>query len=124
MLNHFPLGETTLTDYNARIEVDDVSIFSIVTAMSAEDKRSFLKIQNVVRLVNPNYAYLEIGSDLGGSLIAPLMDTHCERAYRSICGAMLSRMQGEGFLNSQPTQANGCVVSYRKLECRSLRFAV
>ena len=66
-------------DYDARIQARDVSIFSILTAMSSEDKRSFLEIQNVVRSYKPGYIYLEVGSDLGGSLIPPLLDGRCNK---------------------------------------------
>lgn len=66
-------------DFAEPIQARDVSIFSILTAMSLEDKRSFLEIQNVVRSYKPGYIYLEIGSDLGGSLIAPLLDYRCNR---------------------------------------------
>ena len=67
-------------DYSARIEARDNSVFSILTAMSGDDKRSFLEVQNVIRSYDPSYTYLEVVSDLGGSLIAPLLDRCCVRA--------------------------------------------
>lgn len=76
----YALGDRVLADYNERIESEDISLFTILTAMSHEDRRTFLKIQNVVRSISLRYVYLEVGSDLGGSLISPLMDTRCEKA--------------------------------------------
>ena len=55
----------------------DTSIFTIVTAMSEADKAAFLNVQNVVGGLYPGYCYLEVGSDRGGSIIAPLLDSRC-----------------------------------------------
>ena len=65
---------------DVRIQTRDVSIFNILTAMTSEDRRSFLDVQNVVRDFDQQYSYLEVGSELGGSLIAPLIDSRCRTA--------------------------------------------
>ena len=59
------------------IRAGDLAVFAIPTAMSAGDKASFLELQNVVGSLHPGYVYLEVGSDQGGSLIAPLVDSRC-----------------------------------------------
>lgn len=63
-----------------RILRGDISIFSIATAMSPHDRAAFLDIQNIVGSLYPGYSYLEVGSDRGGSLIAPLIDSRCGAA--------------------------------------------
>jgi len=65
---------------DVRIQARDISIFSILTALSSADRRSFLDFQNAVREFDSQYTYLEVGSHLGGSLIAPLIDSRCRTA--------------------------------------------
>ena len=60
-----------------RILRGDTSLFTILTAMSPNDRETFLELQNVIGGLYPGYCYLEVGSDLGGSLIAPLLDSRC-----------------------------------------------
>ncbi|MET0745049.1 MAG: hypothetical protein ABWY78_16880, partial [Microvirga sp.] len=62
------------------IEKCDTSIFSILSAMSQGDRTTLLEAINLARNFDPNYTYLEVGSDLGGSIIAPLMDSRCSCA--------------------------------------------
>ena len=60
-----------------RIKRGDASIFTIITALSQADKAVFLELQNIVGSLHPGYCYLEVGSDRGGSIIAPLFDSRC-----------------------------------------------
>jgi hypothetical protein len=60
-----------------RILRGDTSIFAIITALSQPDKAMFLELQNIVGSLHPGYCYLEVGSDRGGSIIAPLLDSRC-----------------------------------------------
>jgi hypothetical protein len=60
-----------------RILHGDTSIFTIITALSQSDKAAFLELQNIVGSLHPGYCYLEVGSERGGSIIAPLSDSRC-----------------------------------------------
>lgn len=55
----------------------DTSIFTVFTALSEPDRVTLLELQNIIGCLHPNYTYLEVGSDRGGSLIAPLLDSRC-----------------------------------------------
>src|SRR5262245_58730815 len=58
----------------------DPTIYDAISAaLTQNDRRSLLWIQNVVRLADPAYCYLEIGSELGGSLFPHLVDDRCRR---------------------------------------------
>lgn len=54
----------------------DPSIFSIRSKTATEDRRSLLRLQNIVRSRAP-YTYLEIGSYLGGTLLPHVLDDFC-----------------------------------------------
>ena len=60
-----------------RIMRGDTSIFTIVTALSQSDKAVYLELQNILGSLHPGYCYLEVGSERGGSIIAPLSDSRC-----------------------------------------------
>jgi len=60
-----------------RIMRGDTSVFAIVTALSQSDKAVFLELQNIIGSLHPGYCYLEVGSERGGSIIAPLLDSRC-----------------------------------------------
>jgi hypothetical protein len=77
---------TRLTEgHNARptavsmIEALDTSVFAIQPGHYS-DRTSFLRVQRLVRTIQPGYAYLEVGSDLGGSLLPHLLDPACRVA--------------------------------------------
>jgi hypothetical protein len=59
----------------------DVSIFQIESQTSADDRRSFLAIQNAVRRWKGDYVYLECGSHVGGSLLPHILDPRCKLLY-------------------------------------------
>ena len=63
----------------SKIEALDTTIFSIQPAQYS-DRTSFLRVQKLIRLLKPGYAYLEIGSDIGGSLLPHLLDPNCAAA--------------------------------------------
>ncbi len=60
----------------AMIEALDTRIFAIQPGHYA-DRTSFLRVQRIIRAVKPAYEYLEIGSDLGASLLPHLLDPEC-----------------------------------------------
>jgi hypothetical protein len=64
----------------AFLETLDTGIFTILTALSESDRKSFLRIQRAVRNKVGPYDYLEIGSEMGGSLIPHLLDPLCKTA--------------------------------------------
>jgi hypothetical protein len=55
-------------------------VFTILTALSENDRKSLLRIQRAVRNKVGRYAYLEIGSEMGGSLIPYPLDPLCGSA--------------------------------------------
>lgn len=57
------------------VDALDIGIFTIPTAASNDDRRSLLRIQACVR--DKPYAYIEVGSELGGSLVPHLADPDC-----------------------------------------------
>jgi methyltransferase family protein len=63
----------------SRIEALDTSVFAIQPGHYS-DRTSFLRVQRLVRTLQPGYAYLEVGSDLGGSLLPHLLDPACRVA--------------------------------------------
>ena len=63
----------------SRIEALDTSVFAIQPGHYS-DRTSFLRVQRLVRTIQPDYAYLEVGSDLGGSLLPHLLDPACRVA--------------------------------------------
>ena len=67
-----------------RIQSLDVSLFEkIYSQTGIEDRESLLAIQNTTRnkYAPTPYAYLEIGSHLGGSIQPYLMDPQCSQIY-------------------------------------------
>ena len=71
----------------------DISVFTIPTGASAEDRRSLLRLQKLARKIFGSYGYLEIGSELGGSLLPHLLDPNC--AFAVSIDLRTSRMPDE-----------------------------
>jgi hypothetical protein len=67
------------TSVISKIESLDTTIFAIQPGHYS-DRSSFLRIQRLVRRLQPGYTYLEIGSDIGGSLLPHLLDPSCVAA--------------------------------------------
>jgi hypothetical protein len=63
----------------SRIEALDTSVFAIQPGQYS-DRTSFLRVQRLLRALQPGYSYLEVGSDLGGSLLPHLLDPACRVA--------------------------------------------
>src|SRR6516162_9870377 len=63
----------------SKIESLDTTIFAIQPGHNP-DRTSFLRIQRLVRRLQPGYIYLEIGSDIGASLLPHLLDPSCAMA--------------------------------------------
>src|SRR2546425_13216515 len=69
-----------MDDFDDRISRLDLSLFSRIESQStANDRRSLLAVQLVVRQRQSEYCWLEIGSHLGGSLQALMVDPRCTR---------------------------------------------
>jgi hypothetical protein len=65
---------------NSRIEQLDLSLFEAVySGTTVDDRRSMLAIQSAVAARLGSFTYLEIGSDLGGSIQPYLLDERCAR---------------------------------------------
>ena len=65
-------------EFGLRIDSLDLSVFDdLETQSSRGDKTAWLAIQRAVRTAMPSYAYLEIGSHLGGSLQQYMRDPRC-----------------------------------------------
>lgn len=58
----------------------DTSVFSVLSAASENDRTSFLRLQQVIRTHVQPYTYLEIGSEIGGTLVPYLLDDTCKSA--------------------------------------------
>ena len=66
----------------SRIDDLDLSLFETIESQtSAGDRRSLLAVQRAVAKRRGNYAYLEIGSHLGGSIQPHLVDPRCTKIY-------------------------------------------
>ena len=69
-------------DFEHRLRELDPSLFAAIDSQSNDgDKRSWLALQRIARGWNGAYAYLEIGSHLGGSIQPHLLDPRCRRIY-------------------------------------------
>ena len=65
----------------SKIKSLDTTIFAIQPGHHPDsDRISFLRIQRLVRNLQPGYTYLEVGSDIGGSLLPHLSDPNCAAA--------------------------------------------
>jgi hypothetical protein len=65
-----------------RIEALSVDLFDgIPSQTSLADRRSLLAVQRATARRHPEYAYLEIGSHLGGSIQPYLLDPRCSAIY-------------------------------------------
>lgn len=60
------------------IETLDIAVFQVDTGSTLSDRTSFLRVQNFARSTLGRYVYLEVGSDIGGSLLPHLIDPACE----------------------------------------------
>jgi Methyltransferase domain len=68
--------------FEARLRALDLGLFdAIASQTSALDRRCLLAMQVVCRERFGEYAYLEIGSHLGGSLQTHLLDPRCRKLY-------------------------------------------
>ncbi len=72
----------SMKDFGSRLSSLDLELFSAIASQSTdEDKQSWLACQLAVREMLGSYAYLEIGSYLGGSIQPYLLDPQCARIY-------------------------------------------
>jgi hypothetical protein len=65
-----------------RVENLDLSLFDqILSQTTDDDRRSLLAVQRAVAKAHRTYAFLEIGSHMGGSIQPHLVDARCTRIY-------------------------------------------
>jgi len=69
-----------MADLVTLIESIDSSVFQVESQTSDDDRRSLLRLQNIVRNGDRPYIYLEVGSHLGGTLFPHLIDSSCGTA--------------------------------------------
>jgi hypothetical protein len=71
-----------MSEFEDRISKLDIGLFDQITSQSTDqDRASLLACELAVRELVPGYAYLEIGSYLGGSIQPHLLDDKCRRIY-------------------------------------------
>jgi hypothetical protein len=67
-----------LTDFEVALAALDTSLFDHVRSQTSElDRISLLALHNACREVHGEFAYLEVGSYVGGSLQVLVADPHC-----------------------------------------------
>jgi hypothetical protein len=73
---------STALAFEQRIASLDISLFKPIRSQSfRDDRRAWLMIQRALRVAKAGYAYLEIGSHLGGSIQQHLLDPLCAKIY-------------------------------------------
>jgi hypothetical protein len=73
---------TAAAAFETRLACLDLTLFAAIPSESTpRDRRSLLACQAAVRRRRSPYAYLEIGSHLGGSLQPHILDPACEAAH-------------------------------------------
>jgi hypothetical protein len=81
-MRHDSLVEDFMSPFDETIERLDTSLFHGIPTISSEgDRLSWLTVQRAVRRAKTEYAYLEIGSFVGGSLQQYYLDPKCRRIY-------------------------------------------
>jgi hypothetical protein len=71
-----------MKDWIERIDRLDTSLFNVIKSQTDDgERRSLLAVQRATARKYNKYAYLEIGSYLGGSIQPYLVDDRCERIY-------------------------------------------
>ncbi len=94
-----------LTSLAQRIAGHDISLFdAIETQLSDDDRRSLLALHAAVRDSYETFAYLEIGSYLGGSLQAVIRDPACS-AIVSIDSRPPVQPDERGFVYEYPANS-------------------
>jgi len=74
--------KTDLPPIHARVDALDVSLFEAIDSQTHEpERRSLLALQRATARRHGRYAYLEIGSHLGGSIQPHLLDARCARVF-------------------------------------------
>ena len=112
-------------DFEKRLQQADLSLFDpITTSATADDRRSLLALQAAVRL--PGYAYLEIGSERGGSLQTHLADPWCAAIFSiDLRVSSVPDARGTGFVYHDNTTAHmiaGLTKYYGKTVDKILTF--
>ncbi len=71
-----------IKSFQNKIDTLDISIFSGVPSQTTDaDRRSLLAVQRAIAAAFGIYAYLEIGSHLGGTIQPHLADPRCSRIF-------------------------------------------
>jgi hypothetical protein len=69
------------TEALEKIEISDISIFTVPTSTYPEDKSTLLKIQQLAQSETSGYNFLEVGSYRGGALVPHLLSPLCKAVY-------------------------------------------
>ncbi len=77
----FRMGDPA-TDVTGRVERLETGLFDAIPSQTSQkDRRSLLAVQRATARRFGRYAYLEIGSHLGGSIQPHLLDPRCEAIF-------------------------------------------
>jgi len=96
------MDSTVLTATAERVDRFDVSLFDAIESQtSLDDRMSLLALQSAVARGFSSYAYLEIGSHLGGSIQPLLLDARCRKIY-SIDPRPASQPDNRGIVYEYP----------------------
>jgi hypothetical protein len=88
-----------------RLSRQDLSLFEGIPSQTSEnDRRSLLALQEAMRARGPSYAYLEIGSHLGGTIQPFLPDDRCTHVF-SIDRRPLSQPDERGPVYDYPANS-------------------
>lgn len=63
--------------FEERLAAGDLTLFKVASQTTANDQASLLLVQSLVRNIFGRYAYFEVGSHLGGTLVPHLLDPLC-----------------------------------------------
>ncbi len=93
-------------EFEKRLQQADLSLFDpITTSATTDDRRSLLALQAAIR--RPDYAYLEIGSERGGSLQTHLADPWCTAIFSiDLRVSSVPDARGTGFVYHDNTTAH------------------
>ncbi len=92
-------------DIETRLKQADLSLFEAInTSATVEDRRSLIALQAATR--HPGYTYLEIGSEMGGSLQSHLIDPWCQTIFSiDLRVSTVNDIRGKGFSYHENTTA-------------------
>ena len=79
--SHNWMGQSS-EHFDQKLAALDLSLFDAISSQSVKgDRIAWLRLQQAARKLSNPYAYLEIGSHLGGSIQNHLVDVSCSQIY-------------------------------------------